>query len=148
MNLSQPPTLIARTSYLAGSVAQLGRSHITPLLKRHGLRFGQYAVLAALTDLGRLAPHQLATRLRTDRSHISSYLEVLMQRGLIERDPDPADRRRLIVTVTDDGAALAAQISAAAADSEHYLLISLDGAERSDLRRLLHKVLVSHERDD
>ena len=139
----RPPSLLALPSYLAGSVARIGHRHLVDALDRHGLRLPQYAVLAALSDFGALAPHELATRLRADRSHISGYVDALVQRGWVRREPDPADRRRLTVTLTATGAALLADLTEAAAASQRTFLHGLSVTEQRTLVTLLAKVIAS-----
>lgn len=141
--LLRPPSLLGLASYLAGSVARVGHASLVAALGGHGLRLPQYAVLAALHDFGALAPHELATRLHTDRSHISTYLEALVDRGYVQRIPDPADRRRQTVTLTSHGATAFAELQAAAAASQDGLLDDLSAAEQHTLRTLLTRVITS-----
>lgn len=138
-----PPSLMSRTTYLAGSLDRLGKAGMAATLKNRGLGFPHYAVLMSLVDLGPLAPHELATRLNTDRSHISTYIEALQRGGLVERHPDPSDRRRIIVAVTVSGTKVARDVGAASAQAELELLAGLAEDERIELRRLLLKVLLS-----
>ena len=140
----RPPSLMGLPSYLAGSVARIGHDHLVSTLDAHDLRLPQYAVLAALSDFGPLAPHELATRLQADRSHISTYVEALARRGWVRREPDPLDRRRHRVALTDPGAAVFADLREAAAASQSTFLRVLTDQERRTLLDLLAKVIV-HE---
>ena len=141
----RPPTLLALPSYLAGSVSMLGNRPLVAVLKHHGLGLPQYAVLVALWDFGPLAPHELASRLRTDRSHISTYVEALLNRDLVLRVPDSADRRRVTVNLTDEGRVLVQRLMTAAATSQASFLNALTDAEQGTLRTLLMKVMVAAE---
>lgn len=123
----------------------LGHRSLVAALKAHGLTLPQYAVLVALLDFGDLAPHELAARLQTDRSHISSYTEALLQRGYVTRVPDASDRRRVTVQLTSNGAELVSALVAAAADSQRPLLAALSDSEQRTLRALLMKIIVSAE---
>jgi DNA-binding MarR family transcriptional regulator len=51
----------------------------------------------------------LADALLTDRPYITLVVDDLAKRGLVQRTPHPTDRRSKIVTVTDAGAAAAAE---------------------------------------
>lgn len=144
----RPPTLLALPSYLAGSVARLGNSSLVAVLKGHDLRLPQFAVLVALSDFGALAPHELATRLQADRSHISAYVESLVKRGWVERMQDDTDRRRVTVELTPEGRQRVGELAAAAEASEHSLLGALSLEECDALRALLMKVIVANETSD
>ena len=47
-----------------------------------------------------LSPTEIARRLIVTTASITSLLDTLQRRGLVERRPDPADRRRLLITIT------------------------------------------------
>ena len=144
----RPPTLLALPSYLAGSVARLGNASLVAALKERDLRLPQFAVLVALFDFGPLAPHELATRLQADRSHISAYVEALVKREWVARIQDDADRRRVSVELTAEGRERVGELTAAAAASEQALLGSLAPEECDTLRELLTKVIVANETAD
>ena len=141
----RPPTLLALPSYLAGSVARLGNASLVAVLKDHDLRLPQFAVLVALSDFGPLAPHEIATRLQADRSHISAYVEALVNRGWVARVQDDTDRRRVSVELTAEGRQGVDELSASAATSEQVLLGSLTRKECDTLRSLLVKVILANE---
>ena len=57
--------------------------------------------LAILDGAGEpLSPTEIARRLIVPTASITSLLDTLQRRGLVERRPDPADRRRLLVIIT------------------------------------------------
>ena len=141
----RPPSLLALPSYLAGSVARIGHRHLEEALEQHGLRLPQYAVLIALSDFGPLAPHEIATRLQGDRSHISAYVETLVQRGMVSREQDAADRRRYTIALTAAGTAHVNELAVAAAASQHTFLSGLSPAEQRTLQSLLTKVIATND---
>jgi DNA-binding MarR family transcriptional regulator len=58
---------------------------------------------------GPLSMRQLADELVTDRPYTSVFVDDLERRGLVRREVDPSDRRGKIVSLTADGARVAAQ---------------------------------------
>src|SRR6266511_1961632 len=62
-----------------------------------------YAVLAALQEFGPASQASLSRRTGIYRSDLVAVINELAGRGLIERAPDPADRRRNVITITPDG---------------------------------------------
>jgi DNA-binding MarR family transcriptional regulator len=61
----------------------------------------------------------------------------LQERGLVERTPDPGDRRAVILRPTDEGRRIRDEISAARAADSAELFARLSPADRSTLTRIL-----------
>jgi DNA-binding MarR family transcriptional regulator len=85
----------------------------------------------------------LARRLGLDRTVMTHLLDDLEAAGLVERRPDPADRRARRIVSTGAGAARLDELDRRLAEVEDVVLASLDPAERRTLRALLHKAAVS-----
>ncbi|MEV7211708.1 hypothetical protein AB0O31_01245 [Kitasatospora cineracea] len=68
-------------------------------------------------------------------------------RRLVERRPDPADRRRRIIALTAPGRALVEALAAAAATEQDRFLRALAGPERAQLNRLLQRLYAAHVPD-
>ena len=49
-----------------------------------------------------LSPTTIAERLIVTTATVTSLLDTLEKRGLVVRQPDPADRRKLLVSITDE----------------------------------------------
>src|SRR4051812_32053043 len=67
------------------------------------------AQLFVLNELGRtpsLSLNDLASRTRTDQSSVSVVVSRLVDAGLLTRDRDPRDARRLVLNLTKSGRAL------------------------------------------
>lgn len=92
-----------------------------------------------------VAPTQLALarKLGLDRTVMTHLLDDLERAGLVERRPDPADRRARRIVVTDDGGALLDELDRRLASVEETVLTALDPAERRTLRALLSKAAVA-----
>jgi DNA-binding MarR family transcriptional regulator len=82
----------------------------------------------------------LAERLGIDASYVTAIADQLEERGLIERQPHPTDRRIKSLALTGEGRRVRDQILV-----ELWTTVpSLDGLtdpERQELRRLLHKAV-------
>ena len=61
------------------------------------------------------------------------------------RSPDPADRRRNVITVTGTGRERAAELAARVGAVQDELLAPLSEAERAELTDLLRRVLHHHQ---
>ncbi len=141
----RPTSLLALPSYLAGNVARAGHRLLVPALAEHDMRLGHAAILAALSDFGPLAQYELADRLDIQRSHLVGYVDLLEQRGLVQRERDPQDRRRQNVALTRSGRALWGRLQRVAGRSQAGLLDALSESERETLLSLLSRVLNAHD---
>jgi DNA-binding MarR family transcriptional regulator len=61
----------------------------------------------------------------------------LVDRGLIGREVDPADRRRRVLTLTDGGRTVVGDLIETGTEIEERFLRALKPAERTQLRRVL-----------
>lgn len=71
-----------------------------------GLSLPQIRLLLALAHFGPATINQVAERLHSGQSAASLLVDRLVQAHLVERTDDPADRRRAIVRLTEEGEAL------------------------------------------
>jgi len=72
-------------------------------LKKTGLRIGQLPVLQALQDGKTLNQKALADFADIEQPGMTTLLARMERDGLIQRRPDPTDRRSTLVTLTRDG---------------------------------------------
>src|SRR4051794_20837544 len=98
-----PPSLTALTTYLLSRTGKTARSRLATRFAARNLRLWHHAGLAALADFGPHAQRELAVRLAIDPSDMAKILDDLSATGSGDRVRDPADRRRLTVTLTDAG---------------------------------------------
>jgi DNA-binding MarR family transcriptional regulator len=139
----QPPTrLRALTSWQASRVSTIGArmtARRMPLTAR-----SDFAVLASLEEYGALSQAELGRRLGLDRNDVSGIVTRLEAGAQVERQPDPGDRRRNLVTLTRAGARYLDQIQRNAEQAQADLLAGLDADERRQLHALLAKTLAAH----
>ena len=77
---------------------------------------------------------------RTSAASVSSLLQGLERRGLVERRTEAGDERSKRVYATPDGIELIAGFEAAMAAADETILAPLDQAERATLHALLTKI--------
>ncbi|PNG89729.1 hypothetical protein SMF913_25194 [Streptomyces malaysiensis] len=104
-----------------------------------------FAVLAALEEYGALSQADLGRRLGLDRNDVSGIVTRLQTGGHLDRQADPGDRRRNLVTINQAGRRYLEQIQRNADKAQAELLSSLDEDERRQLHALLVKVLEGHK---
>jgi MarR family transcriptional regulator, lower aerobic nicotinate degradation pathway regulator len=88
--------------------------------------------------------HELATLLGLDKSSATGLVDRAERRGLVRRIPSSADRRVVLVDLTDAGRALVGEVSAGFESDVETLLARLSAPDRSSLARLVSRLLVAH----
>jgi DNA-binding MarR family transcriptional regulator len=106
-----------------------------------GFRGYHYRLLAALEEFGPASQAALGRRTSIDRSDVVAALNELAARGLIQRSPDPDDRRRNVITITRAGTEQLRTLAPILDGVQDQLLAPLSPAERTQLIRLLTRLL-------
>jgi DNA-binding MarR family transcriptional regulator len=99
-----------------------------------------YLVLAVASQDEPKSQLALAQHLGVDRTVMTYLLDDLEGEGLVERRPDPADRRARHVTLTSSGQAQLAELKAGLLRVEDLLLDPLPVDDRAVLRDLLQRL--------
>ena len=126
--------------------ALLQGTSFAEVFARYGVSFGEYLVLAALRRAGppyRMNPTTLFNSVILSSGAMTNRLDRLEEMGLVERLPDPTDRRGRLVALTDAGRELVDSAVVEHLANEERLLSGLDTEEREQLAGLLRKLLVS-----
>ena len=79
----------------------------------------------------------MAQRLGIDRTVMTYLLDDLEGAGLVERRPDPADRRSRRVAATPHGCEVLEDLDARFARAEQHLLAGLEPGDQAAFRKLL-----------
>jgi DNA-binding MarR family transcriptional regulator len=118
---------------LAAMFAPLTRALIAreePVLHAHDISMWGYIVLTALVEQPVRTQAALAQAINADKSRIIGVLDELQERGLIQRQPDEADRRVHLLSLTPAGDRLRRSVEAAIRHQEEQVLAVLPPAER------------------
>ena len=132
---------------MARVYARASRS-IESVLGEHGLTIGEFDVLAALrraSEAHEMTPGALARLLMLSPAGMTNRIDRLEAAGLVERRPDPDDRRSSLIVLTADGRRL---VDAAVTDhvvNEARLLAGLTETEHRTFDGLLRKLLAHLE---
>ena len=130
--------------YWINRLGFLIRKRLQADFRRAGQQIGaeEWAVLLHLWQEDGLSAGQLAELTIRDRPAMSRLLDAMAARGLIRRDPDPADRRRLCVRLTEGGRAARGDLVPLA---EALVGRSLKGVDAGDLAATLRVLRRMHD---
>lgn len=138
-----PERLLTDQAYLLGRLGREARRQFTQVLSAWELHPSHYGILLLLEAIGQASQQHLAQSLTIDRANMVALLDVLEQRGFIERQTDPLDRRRHVVKLTEVGQVALQQIRQARKAVDEAFFAGLDNEEQQTLHRLLVKLFTS-----
>lgn len=104
-----------------------------PLLAARNLPMWDYVALVRLEEQAAPTQAQLAAAMGRDRTRVIESIDRLEATGLINRSPDPADRRNRIVSLTPTGRRTLAAVRRDIRAMERELLSPLDATDREAL---------------
>jgi DNA-binding MarR family transcriptional regulator len=137
-----PVAVFSRISRLARHLDLARRDAST----RHGIESWEFDVLAALRRAGtpyELSPGRLLRETLVTSGTMTNRVDRLAARGYVERYPDPADRRGVIVRLTADGKAAVDGAFEELLAAETTLIADLPHRDRTRLAALLRSLLAS-----
>jgi DNA-binding MarR family transcriptional regulator len=106
-----------------------------------GMRLKEFATLAMLHDHSPIPQHELGELLCVDANNLVLLLNDLEAREFALRRRDPADRRRHLVEITEEGLRAFASAEKAIEGVEDEVLAPLTRKERMELQELLARAL-------
>lgn len=112
-------------------VAELSDRRLTP---------AQYLALTRLSDKGRVSQNHLGRMTAMDPATIQGVIQRLKSRGLVQREPDGNDRRRIMIALTDEGRAMVDQITEQVDSLNEQILSPLSHSERDMFLSLLKRL--------
>lgn len=107
---------------------------------RFGLKIAEWRLIAILAETDALTPQSLAQATRMDKISVSRAAAALIERRLIAARANPDDGRSHILSLSDEGASLYAEIAPLALKMENDLLSTFSAEERALLETLLRRI--------
>lgn len=129
---------------LSGLLQDAYRETFEPL----GINDSDYGILATLRRAGEpftLTPTELARHRMMTSGGMTAAIDRVMRKGLVERLPNPADRRGSLVRLTKAGRRVVDDAMARHVEAERRLVAGLAEKDRSRLTTLLRQLLLTLE---
>ncbi len=136
-------THLARTGLFLDALQQ-------ECLEPYGLSFADYSVLRVLRNAGpphRLSPKSLADTVLRTSGGMTKMIDRLERAGLVERFPDPDDRRALLIGLTRKGIRVSDKASDAYTEGRQRVLRRLKASEIDDIDVMIKRLLEVFEED-
>ena len=121
---------------------RLLRTHLRRFLDAHepGLSPEQWFLLARIAERAPVRQVDLAEAVLGDPPNVSRLVDALVERGDVERSPDPADRRSWLLTLTTAGQALTSALHEATVAERRLVFDGFDEHELTALAAALDRV--------
>ena len=149
---TQRPDLDTLAMEVFGRIYRVGKlmgDRLEETYQRHGIGRGEFDVLSTLRRSGepyQLAPSSLAATMMLTTGGMTGRLDKLERARLIERVPDPEDRRAMRARLTARGKALIDTAVGAGVEEQNAVLAQLPEESRRELARLLRLLLAAGNR--
>jgi DNA-binding MarR family transcriptional regulator len=136
------------SNYLAYLLAQANRqmsAQMERALSEEGVQTEHWRILEVLSDEQGRSMGDLATAVLMNHPALTKTLDRIVSRGLVHRRADPADSRRVLVYITDQGLELVARLRARV-DEHHDVVSAAVGPRKAEqLKKLLGELIRSTE---
>lgn len=128
-----PPSLL----YVVKQLELAIRAQLDAVLRPSGVTALQYTSLTVLERRPTMTSADLARASFVRAQSTADLVGALERRGLIHRTPDADNRRRLLISLTDEGRRFLDDYRPLVADVEERMLGGLDAAARESFRSYL-----------
>jgi DNA-binding MarR family transcriptional regulator len=137
--------LVKSSGFLLARLGLAFKAKALAQIELEGFEAHHYSLLAILGEGARETQSTIADALDVDPSRLVALLDSLEERGLIERQRDPQDRRRHVVSITVDGKRKLQRLRAVARQVEDEFLAPLSPDERETFHSLLLQLACAHD---
>ncbi|WP_367989702.1 MarR family winged helix-turn-helix transcriptional regulator [Vibrio sp. NTOU-M3] len=147
----EKPELETEPMAIMGRMMRLAKhleGEVSELHRQYDLKMGEFDVLATLRRSGEpyaLTPSELLSSLMLTSGAMTNRLDKLEAKGLIARQHNQEDRRSVTVALTEKGFTLIDSLICKHVAKQQELVRSLNGAQRTELNKLLKYWLAQFE---
>ena len=120
----------------------------THLAHRYKISINEFRLLMTIGALGRTASHELAEMTGVNVMSVSRAVATLERHGRIEVVPDPRNRRRKWISLTEEGRRLYTIMRPQSEKVADYLFSDLSDDEAAQLSRILTRLIATLEATD
>lgn len=120
----------------------------THLAHRYRISLNEFRLLMTIGALGRTASHELAELTGVNVMSVSRAVATLQRHGRIEVVPDPKNRRRKWLSLTEEGRRLYAIMRPLSEKVADYLFSELAEGEIAQLETILARLIATLEAKD
>lgn len=140
-----PTALLQSPSFQLERLRRRTRDEVETALHARETTLREYWVLTCLVDRDAASQSALSEALAIDASDMVRLIDSLENRGWVQRERDPNDRRRQIVASTKKGAKAQAELAELVAEGEDRALDESTSKQLKHLRKLAKAIIAGEE---
>ncbi len=144
MKSKRPSQLEDHLGYWLRCLSNLVSDSFSLRLERHDVSVPQWVVLRCLYVAENTSLNELAASVGVDNGALSRMMERLLQKGLIVREPDPANRRTVRLRLSDAGKVLVPVLAKEADGNDEAFFDVIGEEERRHLRATVRALLTKN----
>lgn len=129
--------------YMTNWAARLLIRTISPKLEAIGMTVGYLPVFFALTESSRLTQKQMADAIGVEQPTMAATLSRMERDGLIDRTPDPLDRRSALISLTPEAQRKLQLVETAIDETNARAFSLLSADERRQFFEVMRKVVTA-----
>jgi MarR family 2-MHQ and catechol resistance regulon transcriptional repressor len=127
--------------FLLGKVAQKIAEESKPLLDEYGLSLKQFGTLAVVYEYPEASQKEIGNMQKIDRTSCGQIIDQLQSKGYLIRLQCETNRKANVIRLTESGKACIESLWTDKIACEHKVLSCLSNSEKSELLRILKKVI-------
>lgn len=130
-----------KLTYLVAKAHRLLHSRLEEAMQEAGVSVEQWRVLDELRDREGRSMGELAATVLMNHPALTKMIDRMVANGYVHRAPDAADQRRVLVYMTDRGAALLETLTRMAKANEADVRTTIGGANAKAIEALLENAM-------
>ena len=137
----EPAFVSSYLLYLLAAASERASDQFHAHVRAQGLRVPEWRVLACLYDSDGMMITRLAEFSLMEQSRMTRIIDQMSKRGLVTREADASDKRRVKVYLTPEGRSIADALVAEARKHETRLLSILEDTDAARVKPVLQTLL-------
>ncbi|WP_425402955.1 MarR family winged helix-turn-helix transcriptional regulator [Hwanghaeella sp.] len=133
--------------YLMARASALASAGFHNQIRERGMQVYEWRIMAVLYGTAGVTVGGLARRCLIKQPSVTKNIDRMEERGLVQRSPSPDDRRQVIISLTDLGTEIVADLVGQARIHEAAVLEDFSAEEADTLKRVLRRLIERHKED-
>lgn len=140
---TQNPPITEHLAYLLAQANREINRQLEARLRKEGVPVEHWRILTILSDGNGHSMGELAEAVLLNHPTLTKMIDRMVSDSLVYRVQDPADRRKVLMFMSDRGKALAKRLNSLARSQEDHIARSYGDKPTNELKRLLESLIES-----